>query len=67
MMTYDNGDDDDRIMPSRDGRPSVDETPEGLGNDRLLAALRHEHGEPRYDIAPELLKQKARRAIGQPR
>ena len=59
-------DDNDHIMPSRDGRPSVDETPEGLGNDRLLAALRHEHGEPRYDIAPELLKQKARSAASIP-
>jgi hypothetical protein len=55
--------DDDRIMPSRDGRPSVDETPEGFGKDHLLAALRREHGpEPRYDIAPELLKHKARSA-----
>jgi hypothetical protein len=38
-----------------------------MRKDRLLAALRREHGpEPRYDIAPELLKQKARSAASIP-
>jgi hypothetical protein len=49
-------DDDNGMMPSLDGDASV----------RLLDALRRVHGEPRYDIAPELLKQKARSAASIP-
>jgi hypothetical protein len=45
-------DDDDDIMPSIDGDAS----------ERLLDALRRVHGEPRYDIPPELQKYQARRA-----
>lgn len=43
---------DDRF----DGRPSVVDASGRWGVDQLLSKLIEVHGEPRYDIAPELLK-----------